>query len=62
MTSTLSLLFLFLFWLKCFSTLSFFQPTDICELYRFLNGTWLENTAVRPNGNLLVADSTGANL
>ncbi|KAJ5794362.1 hypothetical protein N7457_000961 [Penicillium paradoxum] len=28
---------------------------NVHEIYRFPNGTWVENIAVRPNGNLLVA-------
>ncbi|KAJ5159123.1 uncharacterized protein N7500_008774 [Penicillium coprophilum] len=32
------------------------------EIYRFPNGTWLENIAVRPNGNLLVAVLSTAEL
>lgn len=59
MIGTLSLI---LVSLAIFPPLSFSRLTDISELYRFPNGTWLENIAVRPNGNLLVSDSTGANL
>lgn len=35
---------------------------NLREIYRFPNGTWIENIAVRPNGNLLVADLSTAEL
>lgn len=42
--------------------LCFPQPPNIRELYRFPNGTWLENITVRPNGHLLIADASTASL
>lgn len=32
-----------------------FPSHSLREIYRFPNGTWVENIAVRPNGNILVA-------
>jgi hypothetical protein len=51
-----------LLYLSFMQALCLAQSSDVHEIYRFPNGTWLENIAVRPNGNLLVADSTTAGL
>jgi sugar lactone lactonase YvrE len=45
-----------LFSLAFVQALCFPQSFNIREVYRFPNGTWLENIAVRLNGNLLVTD------
>jgi hypothetical protein len=51
-----------LFSLSFMQTLCLPQSSNVHEVYRFPNGTWLENIAVRPNGNLLVADMMTAGL
>lgn len=43
-------------------TLCLAYSPDLREIYRFSNGTWVENIAVRPNGNLLVAVLSTAEL
>ncbi|KAK4866185.1 hypothetical protein LT330_008526 [Penicillium expansum] len=48
--------------LTCTQTLCLAYTPNLREIYRFPNGTWIENIAVRPNGNLLVADLSTAEL
>ncbi|KAJ5951356.1 uncharacterized protein N7479_009769 [Penicillium vulpinum] len=48
--------------LTFFSTLCLAHSPNLREIYRFPNATWVENIAVRPNGNLLVADLSTAEL
>jgi sugar lactone lactonase YvrE len=57
-----TILSVLLFSLSFMQTLCLPQSSSIHEIYRFPNGTWLENIAVRPNGNLLVADMITAGL
>ncbi|CAG8419097.1 unnamed protein product [Penicillium salamii] len=51
-----------IFLIQILPALGSFRSPNIRELYRFPNGTWLENIAVRPNGNLLIADATTSSL
>lgn len=44
-----------IFFLAAFCTFSLSSPSNLHEIYRFPNGTWVENIAIRPNGNLLVS-------
>ncbi|KAJ5359970.1 hypothetical protein N7517_009161 [Penicillium concentricum] len=53
-----SLLFLIAF----IHTLCLADSPNLREIHRFPNGTWVENIAVRPNGNLLVAVLSTAEL
>ncbi|CAG8123022.1 unnamed protein product [Penicillium olsonii] len=50
------------FLVQALPSLGLLQSPNIRELYRFPNGTWLENIAVRPNGNLLITDATTSSL
>ncbi|KAJ5799217.1 uncharacterized protein N7518_001285 [Penicillium psychrosexuale] len=43
-------------------TLCLAHSPNLREIHRFPNGTWVENIAVRPNGNLLVAVLSTAEL
>lgn len=56
------MLSLLVFSLRWGHTLCLPQSSNIRELWRFPDGTLLEKIAMRPNGNLLVADATAASL
>ncbi|KAJ5185920.1 hypothetical protein N7491_006210 [Penicillium cf. griseofulvum] len=48
--------------LTIIQTLCLAHSPNLREIHRFPNGTWVENIAVRPNGNLLVAVLSTAEL
>jgi hypothetical protein len=54
MAVPLKMLLSLVFWMLPISSLAVSQPPVLTTLHQFPNGTWLENLAVRPSGEVIV--------